>query len=163
LALTFLLVYEVGSISEIENRDVGDDVDVVIFNTTTVHEEEHPLITVMDTSPYTMSIMIKTKEYKHDTMIRLLYERVPVHHKPHMEYLDDPVIEYFPLVRRMQSHDLTELPRGKYIVCGEAMLHGEVYQASCFETRIERLDNNSELGMKIIFDFRFLFQVCRVG
>ena len=34
---------------------------------------------------------------------------------------------------------------GKYIVCGEAMVAGTVYQASCFETRIERLDNNSKL------------------
>ena len=33
---------------------------------------------------------------------------------------------------------------GKYIVCGEAMVAGTVYQASCFETRIERLETDSE-------------------
>ena len=160
LSLTLLLGYEVGSISEIENRDVEDvvdDADVNIFNMKTAHEEDYPLITVMETRPHTLSIMIKANDYKPDTMIRLLYERVPFHHRPHMQNLDDPVIEYFPLIRRMQSHDLTELPRGKYIVCGEALLHGEVYQTSCFETRIERLDNNSEFRVEIIFNFRFLF------
>ena len=39
---------------------------------------------------------------------------------------------------------------GKYIVCGEAMVAGTVYQASCFETRIERLDNNSKLHQHTI-------------
>ena len=34
---------------------------------------------------------------------------------------------------------LRDLPKGKYIVCGEAMDQGgEVYQESCFETRIRR-------------------------
>ena len=61
-----------------------------------------------------------------------------------MQHLDDPVIEYVPLSKRMQSHQLIDLPMGKYIVCGEALIQGEVYQSSCFETRIERLDTNSE-------------------
>ena len=100
----------------------------------------------MDTQPHSMSLMVKPKDYKPDPMVRLLYERVPVHCQPIMQHLDDPVIEYVPLTRRVQSHELTDLPMGKYIVCGEAMLQGEVYQASCFETRIARLDNNSELG-----------------
>ena len=33
---------------------------------------------------------------------------------------------------------------GKYIVCGEAHKEGHVIQANCFETVIDRLDNNSE-------------------
>ena len=111
-----------------------------------------------------MSLMVKPKDYKPDAMVRLLYERVPAHRQPIMQHLDDPVIEYVPLTRRVQSHDLTELPMGKYIVCGEAMLHGEVYQASCFETRIERLDNNSELWEEErSFILYPCFQVCRVG
>jgi len=89
--------------------------------------------------------------YKPDTMVRLLYERVPAHRQPVLQHLDDPVIEYVQLTRRVQSHLLTELPMGKYIVCGEAMLHGVVYQASCFETRIERLDNNTlQSGVKVL-------------
>ena len=33
---------------------------------------------------------------------------------------------------------------GKYIVCGEAMTGGRVYQTSCFETRVERLEPDSK-------------------
>merc|ERR1740128_1484083 len=98
-----------------------------------------------------MSLMVKPKDYIPETMLRLLYERVPVHRQPVMQQLDDPVIEYIPLTRRVQSHDLTDLPMGKYIVCGEAMVKGEVYQANCFETRIERLDNNTlQSGVKVL-------------
>ena len=61
-----------------------------------------------------------------------------------MAHLDDPVLEYIPLIRTSQTYMLRDLPKGKYIVCGEAMVMGEVYQASCFETRIDRLDNNSK-------------------
>ena len=107
-------------------------------------DENHPLLTVVDTRPHSMTLLIKTLDYKEDTMIRLLYERVSLNKGPFMLHLDEPVIEFIPLIRRAQSYTLSELPMGKYIVCGEAMLMGEVYQASCFETRIERLDNNSE-------------------
>ena len=96
-----------------------------------------------------MSLMVKPKVYKPNSMLRLLYERVPHHRQPIMQHLDDPVIEYIPLTRRVQNHRLTELPMGKYIVCGEAMVLGEVYQASCFETRIERMDNNSEYNLRM--------------
>ena len=108
-------------------------------------DENHPLLKVLETAPHSMSLMIKTLDFQPDTMIRLLYERVPLNKGPFMLHLDDPVIEYIPLIRRVQTHTLRELPMGKYIVCGEAMVMGEVYQASCFETRIERLDNNSKI------------------
>ena len=73
--------------------------------------------------------------------VRLSYERVPMHRKPCMAHLDDPVLEYIPLIRTSQTYMLTDLPKGKYIVCGEAMdQQGEVYQESCFETRIKRKD-----------------------
>ena len=45
---------------------------------------------------------------------------------------------------------LQDLPMGKYIVCGEAHKEGHVVQANCFETVIDRLDNNSEIIIKII-------------
>ena len=107
------------------------------------------LLTLMTTKPHSMSLMVKPKVYKPNSMLRLLYERVPHHRQPIMQHLDDPVIEYIPLTRRVQNHRLTELPMGKYIVCGEAMVLGEVYQASCFETRIERMDNNSEYNLRM--------------
>ena len=114
----------------------------IIKNST--RDENHPMLKVMETAPHSMSLMIKPRDYKPDTMIRLLYERVPLDKGPFMLHLDDPVIVFIPLMRRAQSYTLSELPMGKYIVCGEAMVMGEVYQASCFETRIERLDNNSK-------------------
>ena len=53
-----------------------------------------------------------------------------------------------PLKPNINSQDL---PMGKYIVCGEAHKEGHVVQANCFETIIDRLDNNSEL---LIFYFQ---------
>ena len=98
----------------------------------------------METRPHSMSLMVKVRSLQPKTMIRLLYERVPLNKQPYFQHLDDPVIEYIQLDRSPLNYDLSELPMGKYIVCGEAMVAGSVYQASCFETRIERLDNNSE-------------------
>ena len=112
-------------------------------------DEKHPLLTVVDTRPHSMTLLIKTLDYKEDTMIRLLYERVSLNKGPFMLHLDDPVIEYIPLNKMAQTHTLSELPMGKYIVCGEAMVMGEVYQASCFQTNINRLDNNSKLLSKL--------------
>ena len=123
--------------------------DTFIHKQNITRDENHPLLTVLETAPHSMSLMIKPRDYKLDTMIRLLYERVSLNKGPFMLHLDDPVIEFIPLIRRAQSHTLAELPMGKYIVCGEAMVMGEVYQASCFETRIERLDSNSKCLAKL--------------
>ena len=101
--------------------------------------------------------MIKPFEFPPDTMICLLYERVPLNKGPFMLHLDDPVIVVIPLMRRAQSYTLSELPMGKYIVCGEAMVMGEVYQASCFETKIERLDNNSKFLERCIRHYLMIF------
>ena len=114
------------------------------FSTTTSsRDENHPIVRVLETRLHSLKLVIKPWQFKPDTMIRLLYKRVPVNKGPFMLHLDDPVIEYIPLIRREQSYTLTELPMGKYIVCGEALLMGEVYQTSCFETSIQRLDTNS--------------------
>ena len=77
-------------------------------------------------------------------MIRLLYERVNARRKLGMAHLSDPVIEFLPLKKREQRCDLTELPRGRYIVCGEAMVEGEVYQTSCCEINIEKIQHRSK-------------------
>ena len=40
---------------------------------------------------------------------------------------------------------LKDLPRGKYIVCGEAMTAGgEGYQQGCLETRVARVKSDSK-------------------
>ena len=112
------------------------------FNKT--RDENHPLLTLMETRPHSMSLMVKVRSLQPETMVRLLYERVPLNKQPLLQHLDDPVIEYIHLTTSPHSHHINELPMGKYIVCGEAMVKGDIYQTSCFETRIERLDNNSE-------------------
>jgi len=116
-----------------------------------VRDEEHPLVTVLDTAPHSMSLLIRPFNYHTNTMVRLLYERVSMQKKPIMQHLSDPVIVYVALIRRSQKYELAGLPMGKYIVCGEAMQEGEVYQTSCFETIIQRLDTNTlQSGVKIL-------------
>ena len=59
-----------------------------------------------------------------------------------MEHLDDPVEEYILLIRTAQTFTISSLPRGKYIVCGEALgKMGDVYQESCMETRIRKRES----------------------
>ena len=66
-----------------------------------------------------------------------------------MHHLDDPVVVIFPLKSETgMTHELRDLPMGKYVVCGEAMVsigtELQKYQSSCFETIIERLDPESK-------------------
>ena len=80
--------------------------------------------------------------------LHLQYERVPQHRQPAMQHLADPVEEYIPLIRTSQTFTITDLPKGKYIVCGEAMdKMGKVYQEGCLETRISQKEKK---GMSYI-------------
>ena len=58
-------------------------------------DENHPLLTLMETRPHSMDLMVKVKSLKPETMVRLLYERVPRIKQPYLHHLDDPVIEIF--------------------------------------------------------------------
>ena len=98
--------------------------------TNQTRDENHPLLTLMETRPHMMVLMVKVKVLQPQTMIRLLYERVPLNKEPLLQHLDDPVIEYIHLDFSPLSYHLSDLPMGKYIVCGEAMVKGDVYQAS---------------------------------
>jgi len=133
------------------NSSAGLLGEEVVLEEVHLRDEEHPLVTLLETSPHAMSLLIKPLNYHPDTMVRLLYERVSKQKRPIMQHLDDPVIVYIPLIRTAQSYSLSELPMGKYIVCGEAMLQGEVYQTSCFEVIIQRLDTNSlQSGVRVL-------------
>lgn len=107
---------------------------------------KHPLIMLMKIEPHALDLLVKPHTFIPGTMVRLMYERVPRNRPPLMQHLDDPVVEYVPLHWPAQHHRLQNLPMGKYIVCGEAHKEGEVIQANCFETVIDRLDSNMLQG-----------------
>jgi len=109
-------------------------------------EMGHPLVSLMKIEPHAMKLLVKPRKFEPDTMVRLMYERVPRDKPALQQHLDDPVIEYVHVYRVEQEHYLTNLPMGKYIVCGEAQINGEVFQSNCFETSINRLDNNMLQG-----------------
>ena len=83
-----------------------------------------------------------------------------MHREPAMEQLDDPVQEYIPLIRTSQTFTITNLPRGKYIVCGEALgKMGDVFQQSSLETRIRKRESKGKkTRMDIIFLYTFSFR-----
>merc|ERR1712223_209847 len=103
---------------------------------------EDPLIMLMKIEPHALDLLVRPRVFVPGTMVRLMYERVPRNRPPLLQHLDDPVIEYVPLHWPAQHHRLQDLPMGKYIVCGEAHKEGHVVQANCFETIIDRLDDN---------------------
>jgi len=162
-----------------ENQDILTKIEK-LYTAFKSHEHHHghlpdiPLLSIVEQEPHSMTIMVKPKEVKPDTMVRLSYERVPSHRKPCMAHLDDPVLQHIPLIRSSQTYILTDLPMGKYIVCGEAMDHsGSVYQESCFETRIRREDTDSlqsgvqaliVISIAIVISviiYAILYQVCK--
>lgn len=122
-------------------------------------KHEFPLVSLVESNPNSMTVMVSPRHFRPDIMIRLLYERVPAKRKPCVQHLDDPVVEYYPMIRDAQTYTLAELPRGKYIVCGEAMQEdsGEMIQSSCFETQISRKDDNSlQNGVKAMIVIAFV-------
>merc|ERR1711892_504602 len=90
------------------------------------NDMEHPLISLMKIEPHAMRLLVKPRKFE--------------------QHLDDPVIEYIHLYRLDQEYYLNDLPMGKYIVCGDAQINGHVFQSNCFETVIDRLDNNMLQG-----------------
>jgi len=111
-----------------------------------IHDEDndvmHPLISLTAIKPNSMRLAITPKKYSKDSMVRLMYKRVPRNKPALMEHLDDPIIEYIQLYRIDQEHFLTNLPMGKYIVCADYKVHDVVVQHNCFETIVNRPDTN---------------------
>jgi len=162
-----------------ENQDILTKIEK-LYSAFKSHEHHHghqpdlPLVSMVEQEPHSMTIRLKPKEIMPDTMVRLSYERVPSHRKPCMAHLDDPVLEYIPLIRTSQTYEIRDLPKGKYIVCGEAMDQGgEVYQESCFETRIRRQEVvGLQSGVQVlivislvivlcVIVYAILFQICK--
>lgn len=128
-----------GEQSRTEQEDLQEQQD-------RLEDMKHPLIMLMKIEPHALDLLVKPHLFVKGTMVRLMYERVPRNRPPLMQHLDDPVVEYVPLHWPAQHHRLQNLPMGKYIVCGEAHMEGQVVQANCFETVIDRLDSNMLQG-----------------
>jgi len=107
-----------------------------------VKDVAHPLLTLMKIKPHSMKLLIKPSKFYPNTKVRLMYERVRRTRPPLLTHLDNPVKEIVNLYKEYQEHELSNLPIGKYIVCGDAQIHGQVFQTNCFETVIDKLDNN---------------------
>jgi len=93
-------------------------------------------------------------------MILLLYERVPAKRHPENQHFDDPVVQYFPLNREFQTHTITDLPRGMYILCGEAMMasgSGQILEASCLQAEIvKKSEHKLQNGVQVMIFVAFI-------
>jgi len=107
-----------------------------------VKDVAHPLLTLMKIQPHSMQLLIKPSKYYPNTKVKLMYERARHSRPPLLQHLDDPVTEIVYLTKEYQEYELSNLPIGKYIVCGEAQSDGQSFQTNCFETVINKLDNN---------------------
>ena len=75
----------------------------------------------------------------------MLYERVPLRRKAAMAALSAPVISQMSFSNDVSTtHNITNLPRGRYVVCGEASSEGVVYRAGCSHIVVERVRSNSK-------------------
>jgi len=111
-----------------------------------VNDVRHPLISISAIKPNSMKLLVKPKTLDINSKVRLMYKRVPRNKAAHRKHLDDPIIEIVPLYRYEQEHFIHDLPRGKYIVCGDHSILEVVVEHNCFETIIDRLDNNELQG-----------------
>merc|ERR1719397_618999 len=105
-----------------------------------------PLVEMQATAPHTLTIRITPRPLLPGMGIRISYERVPHHYPARLDMLDSPVrLMLYPAVSPV-IQKLENLPRGKYIVCGESLLEQggteTVVQRDCFKIDIERLDNH---------------------
>ena len=65
--------------------------------------------------------------------------------KASIDALSAPVISEvsFPM-HSSSSHNISNLPRGKYVMCGEAVAEGAVYKSGCSEIFIEKIKSKSK-------------------
>eukprot|EP00092_Neocalanus_flemingeri_P013347 GFUD01014391.1.p1 GENE.GFUD01014391.1~~GFUD01014391.1.p1 ORF type:complete len:795 (-),score=178.71 GFUD01014391.1:57-2441(-) len=151
---------EISDLYEIESSDSSDSTTNILIDdfttdsssvtdfisepslATDVKDVAHPLLTLMKIKPHSMKLLIKPSKFYPNTKVRLMYERVRRTRPPLLHHLDNPVKEIVNLYKEYQEHELSNLPIGKYIVCGDAQINGQVFQTNCFETVIDKLDNN---------------------
>ena len=108
------------------------------------NNKNQSLVSVVELKPHCITVLVKPANFHPNTSVRLMYERVNARRKPHMEFLNDPVIHYMDLIRREHRCDLRELPQGRYIVCAEAIAGQTVFESNCCEVNVERMDTRGE-------------------
>jgi len=122
------------------------DIQILTSNSSDSDEETEiscPLITLMNIQPHSMKLMIKPSEFHANTEITLQYERIPQNRQPEKAHSDNPVKETIIMYNHYQEYELSDLPEGKYIVCGNAKAQGSVFQTSCFEATITKLNHST--------------------
>ena len=72
-----------------------------------------------------------------------MYERVTETQVPESHHLKNPVVEKIPMVSEVQEHGLYNLQVGNYIICGEVVVNGDIFQTNCFQTVVRHLETKS--------------------
>ena len=98
-------------------------------------EIDSPTLEVFDSVPFSLSLMIRNSEPRSE----LLYERVPEHREISIESLYDPVVEFIQMNETEQVKNLTQLPRGRYILCLKGESKKEI---ECTEGRVIRVEGD---------------------
>ena len=98
-------------------------------------ENDHPTLEVFDLVPHSLSLMIRNTKQRSE----LLYERVPEHREISIDSLHDPVVDFIQMNVTEQVKNLTQLPRGRYILCLKGELKEEI---ECIEGRVKRVEGD---------------------
>ena len=108
------------------------------------------LVSVTDSQPYMVSLLFQFSDSDSAQVeVRLLYERVPHHYTPDLGQLDNPIVKYIQVFNtsRDVKYTISDLPKGKYIMCAQIMDDsGEVFRSECIDFIIERPVTHSKFA-----------------
>ena len=78
--------------------------------------------------------------------VKLLYERVPHHYIPDLGKLENPIVRYITVFNTSSDvkYTISDLPKGKYIMCAQIWQDRQVQREECIDFIIERSVNHSE-------------------
>ena len=99
------------------------------------------LVSVTDSQPYMVTLLFQFADSDSAQLeMRLLYERVPHHYTPDLGKLDNPIVKYIQVFNTSLDvkYTISDLPKGKYIMCAQIMNNGQVFRSECIDFIIER-------------------------
>ena len=90
--------------------------------------------------------------------MRLLYERVPHHYTPDLGQLDNPIVKYIQVFNTSLDvkYTISDLPKGKYIMCAQIMDNGQVFRSECIDFIIERPVTHSKFSNNLFTTYLLL-------